>query len=114
MASGRDIPSKTGRSFNEERDQRAGSSVAVRSYTNHLTVRCSLAEVLLDFGQHYPAPGSPVPVSSLVTSPVHLALFQQQLTGALARYEAEYGALPVSPTEPDLPTEPNLPTLHGS
>jgi hypothetical protein len=97
MASITGSTSRQGQAATQVQD--AGTATA-RPYTNHLAVRTSLAEVLLDFGQHYPPSGTLVPVSTLVTSPVHLMLFQEQLTGALARYEAEYGALPVLPRTP--------------
>jgi hypothetical protein len=100
MASVTDNSSKLER---PAKPQQEVSQAPARSYANHLAIHASLAEVLLDFGQHYPPSGMVASVSSLVTSPVHLMLFQQQLTGALARYEAEYGALPVLPqnTSPD-------------
>jgi hypothetical protein len=96
MASVTGNPSRNERSSKPSHE---AAPAAARSYANHLAVRTSLAEVLLDFGQIYPPSGTLVQVSSLVTSPVHLMLFQQQLIGALARYEAEYGALPVLPRD---------------
>jgi hypothetical protein len=75
----------------------AGQATTVRLYSNHLLVRQSLSEVHLDFGQLFSDSGLPFPLARLVTSPLHLRLFQQELTGALDSYEATYGALPPLP-----------------
>ena len=71
-----------------------------RAYANYLSIGHSLSEVLLDFGQFFPAADGPYFLSRLVTSPVHLRAFQQLLASAVENYEAEFGPLPAAPAPP--------------
>lgn len=79
----------------EERDTIPAASPATRIYANDLAVAFSLSEVELRFGQRFGAEVPPVVLCWIVTSPVHLAAFGRMIAAALARYEAQFGAIPV-------------------
>jgi hypothetical protein len=81
-------------------DERGETDAAPRLYANHLAVEHTLSEMLLDFGQLFPAGGAARPLVTLVTSPVHLRGFHQLIGGAIRRYEAEHGPLPPGRSDP--------------
>jgi hypothetical protein len=77
-----------------------GASTAERLYANSLTVRFSLSEVELVFGQRFGA-GEALCRSWLVTSPVHLVTFGRLIDAAIARYQSRFGPIPDARNEPE-------------
>jgi hypothetical protein len=77
----------------EDRDA-AAAGTATRVYANDLAVAFSLSEVELRFGQRFGTELPPAVLCWIVTSPVHLAAFGRMIDAAVARYEAQFGAIP--------------------
>lgn len=75
---------------------------ATRVYANDLAVAFSLSEIELRFGQHFGAEMPPAVLCWIVTSPVHLAAFCRVIEAALARYEAQFGAIPDAGARPGM------------
>ena len=65
-----------------------------RRYANHLAVEFSLSEFALQFGQHDPGQAEPVIHSIVVSSPVHVAMFCQEIRESILRYESRFGPIP--------------------
>jgi hypothetical protein len=78
----------------DERDAVPAARSATRIYANDLAVAFSLSEVELRFGQRFSAEQPAEVLCWIVTSPVHLAAFGRMIEVALARYEAQFGAIP--------------------
>lgn len=78
----------------EGEDRATAAGTATRVYANDLAVAFSLSEVELRFGQRFGAELPPSVLCWIVTSPVHLAAFGRLIEAALARYEAQFGAIP--------------------
>ena len=76
-------------------DQRNGKAeLPPRRYTNHLAIDFMLTEVELNFGQRAGSASGPVVHSRLVTTPVHLVIFERIIQGVIARYEGRFGRIP--------------------
>lgn len=63
-----------------------------RTYINHMHLRVSLSEVLIDVGQA--GPGEvPAIKGRFVTSPDYLLTIRSTISGAIERYQAEFGGI---------------------
>ncbi|HEU0098583.1 MAG TPA: hypothetical protein VFQ67_07390 [Allosphingosinicella sp.] len=63
-----------------------------RGYINHMNLRLSLSEVLIDVGQT--GPGEvPTITGRFVTSPDYLLSMRSTISGAIDRYQAEFGGI---------------------
>jgi hypothetical protein len=67
-----------------------------RRYANHLAVDFSLSEFALRFGQHAADKSEPVIHSVVVSSPVHIVAFCQEIRATIHRYESRFGPIPGS------------------
>lgn len=62
-------------------------------YVNYFEVGHNAFEFLIDFGQFHPDAGDVQMHSRMVTGPVHVKLLALVLQEAIARFEAEHGAI---------------------
>ena len=76
----------------------ASASDNQRLYVNHCEVSFELAEAFLDFGQAFDAKG-PKLSARLVTSPIHLMRFGEQISEQCKIYQRKFGS-PASPQKP--------------
>jgi len=63
------------------------------TYANFCEVGHNAYEFLIDFGQFQPESSAVLVHSRIVSGPVQAKLFARLLTDAVARYEAEHGAI---------------------
>jgi Protein of unknown function (DUF3467) len=63
------------------------------AYANYFEVVHNAFEFLIDFGQFDPDAGAVTIHSRTATGPVHAKLLAQMLADAIARFEAEHGAI---------------------
>lgn len=79
----------------QQRDDRQEPPAAgndPRTYINHMHLHVSLSEVLIDVGQA--GPGEvPAIKSRFVTSPDYLLSMNHVISGAIERYQAEFGGI---------------------
>lgn len=68
----------------------AGSGA--RTYINHMHLHLSLSEVLIDVGQSGPGETSTI-TGRFVTSPDYLLNMRSTISGAIDRYQAEFGGI---------------------
>jgi hypothetical protein len=73
-----------------------GGGSPPRRYANHLAVDFSLSEFALSFGQQVADQAEPVIHSVVISSPVHMAVFCQEIRASLLRYESRFGPIPGS------------------
>lgn len=71
-----------------------GAESPPRHYTNHLAIEFTLSEFALRFGQQTAGEPEPVIHSVFVSSPVHIAIFCQEIRASILRYESRFGAIP--------------------
>lgn len=75
-----------------------GMSASARgSFVNRLAVRFGISNVDLNFSQSGERGDLKVPVTNLVTTPVHLASFSRTLSQTVDQYERAFGRIPDSP-----------------
>lgn len=63
-----------------------------RTYINHMHLHLSLSEVLIDVGQAGPGE-APAITGRFVTSPDYLLNMRSTISGAIDRYQAEFGGI---------------------
>lgn len=63
-----------------------------RTYINHMHLKLSLSEVLIDVGQAGPGE-APAVTGRFVTSPDYLLTIRSTISGAIDRYQAEFGGI---------------------
>ena len=63
------------------------------AYANYFEVGHNAFEFLIDFGQFQPEVDAVTMHSRMATGPVHAKLLAMMLSDAVARFEAEYGAI---------------------
>lgn len=76
-----------------EQGARTGAFTPPRTYINHMQMRVSLSEVLIDLGQAGPGVGEPALQGRFVTSPDFLLDMRSTIGGAIERYQAEFGGI---------------------
>ncbi|HET9638522.1 MAG TPA: hypothetical protein VFP12_04875 [Allosphingosinicella sp.] len=74
----------------DRQDPAAGNGS--RTYVNHMSLRLSLSEVLIDVGQAGPGE-MPAIKGRFVTSPDYLLTMRSTISGAIERYQAEFGGI---------------------
>jgi hypothetical protein len=78
-----------GRNDRQEPPTGGGAS---RTYVNHMHLDVSLSEVLIDVGQAGPGE-APAITGRFVTSPDYLLTIRSTISGAIDRYQAEFGGI---------------------
>lgn len=63
-----------------------------RTYVNHMHLKLSLSEVLIDIGQSGPGEVAAI-AGRFVTSPDYLLTMRSTISGAIERYQAEFGGI---------------------
>lgn len=63
------------------------------AYANYFEIVHNAFEFLIDFGQFDPDVGAVTVHSRMATGPAHAKLLAQMLADAIARFEAEHGAI---------------------
>lgn len=76
----------------QRRDDRQDPAAGSRTYVNHMSLRLSLSEVLIDVGQAGPGE-MPAIKGRFVTSPDYLLTMRSTISGAIERYQAEFGGI---------------------
>ncbi|MGA9583346.1 MAG: hypothetical protein WBR13_15405 [Allosphingosinicella sp.] len=76
----------------DDRQQRPAAGNAPRTYINHMHLHLSLSEVLIDVGQSGPGEVAAV-TGRFVTSPDYLLSMRSTISGAIERYQAEFGGI---------------------
>ena len=75
-----------------ERQEPPAAGNGSRTYINHMHLHLSLSEVLIDVGQA--GPGElPAIKARFVTSPDYLLSMRSTISGAIERYQAEFGGI---------------------
>ena len=81
-----------GASGRDDRREPPAAGNGPRTYINHMHLHLSLSEVLIDVGQA--GPGEiPVVKGRFVTSPDYLLSMKHTISGAIERYQAEFGGI---------------------
>lgn len=76
----------------DERKEPPAAGNGSRTYINHMHLHVSLSEVLIDVGQA--GPGEvPAIKGRFVTSPDYLLTIRSTISGAIERYQAEFGGI---------------------
>jgi uncharacterized protein DUF3467 len=77
----------------DEHSSRYSGDVPLATYANYCEVGHNAFEFLIDYGQFRPEAGAVQVHSRIVTGPVQAKLFARLLGDAIARYEAQHGAI---------------------
>lgn len=76
----------------DDRQEPPAAGNCSRTYINHMHLHLSLSEVLIDVGQA--GPGEvPAIKGRFVTSPDYLLGMKHMISGAIERYQAEFGGI---------------------
>jgi hypothetical protein len=78
----------------DERPSYCSGNVPLATYANYCEVGHNAFEFLIDYGQFRPETGAVQVHSRIVAGPVQAKLFARLLGEAVARYEAQHGAIP--------------------
>ncbi len=76
----------------DERQEPPAAGNGSRTYINHMHLHLSLSEVLIDLGQAGPG-DVPAINGRFVTSPDYLLTIRSTISGAIERYQAEFGGI---------------------
>jgi hypothetical protein len=76
----------------DDRQGRPAAANGTRTYINHMQLGVSLSEVLIDVAQA--GPGEVLAIKGrFVTSPDYLLNMRNTISGAIERYQAEFGGI---------------------
>lgn len=76
----------------DDRHEAPAAGNGSRTYINHMHLHLSLSEVLIDLSQA--GPGEvPATKGRFVTSPDYLLSMRSTISGAIERYQAEFGGI---------------------
>ncbi len=76
----------------DDRQERPAAADGSRTYVNHMHLHLSLSEVLIDVGQAGPGEVAAI-TGRFVTSPDYLLSMRSTISGAIERYQAEFGGI---------------------
>jgi hypothetical protein len=76
----------------DDRQEPPAAGNGPRIYVNHMHLHLSLSEVLIDLGQAGPG-GVAATKGRFVTSPDYLLTMKSTISGAIERYQAEFGGI---------------------